>query len=310
MKTVTIKNRKRQNKDNFCVSEKNIILAIHIPWILPILVGMFLSEGFFFNHLLYETGGIRPFFCLNEKEESKMPRFFCDQISDTYITLTGEDASHLSRSLRVRVGEEVIVCDGACTDYVCMVESVSSEAVKLLVKKKMANENEAALPITLYQALPKGDKLDFIVQKAVELGVTRIVPVQTRFCIAKATARDFEKKRARLQKIALEAAKQCGRGVIPEVHGLLPFKEMADALALERGFVCYEKGGETVQTLIEQKHCGASVLVGSEGGFSAEEVHYLSELGVPCATLGKRILRCETAPIAALTLLLHQLGEL
>ena len=239
-----------------------------------------------------------------------MPRFFCEDVPDDRIILTGEDAIHLSRSLRVRIGEEITVCDGRCTDYLCTVENVSSEAVTLAVKKKAPCEAEPNQTITLYQALPKGDKLDFIVQKAVELGASRIVPVQTRFCVAKRDAHSFEKKRVRLQKIALEAAKQCGRGVIPEVGNLLSFKEAADELGRRHGFVCYEKGGETIGTLIERKKCSANVLIGSEGGLAEEEIRLLSEKGVLCASLGKRILRCETAPLAALTLILHTFGEL
>lgn len=239
-----------------------------------------------------------------------MPRFFCDNVSDDRIILTGENAVHLSRSLRVRIGEEIIVCDGERTDYCCTVETVSPETVTLAVKGKTTCGTEPAQPITLYQALPKGDKLDFIVQKAVELGASRIVPVQTRFCVVKSDARGFEKKQTRLQKIALEAAKQCGRGVIPEVCGLLSFKEAAKELGDAHGFVCYEKGGETIGTLMAAKGCGTSVFVGSEGGFAPEEITLLSERGVLCASLGKRILRCETAPLAALTLILHTLGEL
>lgn len=239
-----------------------------------------------------------------------MPRFFCDNVSNDRITLMGEDAAHLSRSLRVRIGEEVTVCDGKRTDYFCTVESVSPESVTLTVREQAVCGTEPKQAITLYQALPKGDKLDFIVQKAVELGASRIVPVQTRFCVVKSDARSFEKKRARLQKIALEAAKQCGRGIIPEVWSLLSFKEAANELGRQHGFVCYEKGGETIGTLMEKRNCSASVLIGSEGGFSEEEIQLLTNQNVLCATLGKRILRCETAPLAALTLILHTLGEL
>lgn len=238
-----------------------------------------------------------------------MPRFFCENILGDRIILTGEDATHLSRSLRVRIGEEITVCDGAKTDYRCIVEAVSSESVTLYIEEALENKAEPPVPITLYQALPKGDKLDLIVQKAVEMGATRIVPVQTRFCIAKSDAKAFEKKRVRLQKIALEAAKQCGRGVIPEVGGLLSFKEAVAALSAEKGFVCYEHGGEPIGTLLAEG-CGASVFVGSEGGFSAEEIERLEESGVRCASLGVRILRCETAPIAALALVSHALGEM
>lgn len=238
-----------------------------------------------------------------------MPRFFCDNILGDSILLTGEDAVHLSRSLRVRIGEEVTVCDGNKADYRCTVESVSSDTVTLHIEEKTVNQAEPPQEIVLYQALPKGDKLEFIVQKAVEMGATRIVPVQTRFCVVKSDAKSFEKKRVRLQKIALEAAKQCGRGVIPQVESLLTFKEAAAALAEENGMVCYEHGGEPIGTLIE-RGCGASLFVGSEGGFAPEEIELLNESGVRCASLGVRILRCETAPIAALALLSHALGEM
>lgn len=238
-----------------------------------------------------------------------MPRFFCDTVLEDTILLTGEDAVHLSRSLRVRVGEEVTVCDGKKTDYRCVVESVSPDTVALHIEETCENRAEPPQEITLYQALPKGDKLDFIVQKAVEMGAARIVPVQTRFCVAKSDAKSFEKKRVRLQKIALEAAKQSGRGIVPEVCGLLSFKEAAAQLAAEKGMVCYEHGGEPIGKLMAEG-AAASLFIGSEGGFAEEEIAVLNENGVRCASLGVRILRCETAPIAALALISHALGEM
>lgn len=238
-----------------------------------------------------------------------MPRFFSENITEDRVILDGEDAIHLSRSLRVKIGEEITVCDGRKNDYICEVESVSADTVTLLIKEKVRCEAESEQTVTLYQALPKGDKLEFIVQKAVEMGASRIVPVQTRFCVAKSDEKSFEKKRVRLQKIALEAAKQCGRGVIPEVCPLMSFKQAAKALAEEKGFVCYEHGGENIGKLMAEG-CNPSLFVGSEGGFAEEEIALLNENGVRCASLGKRILRCETAPIAALALISNALGEM
>lgn len=139
-----------------------------------------------------------------------MPRFFVtpDQMQSETIFVLGEDARHMAKSLRMRPGEEVILCDGAGADYRCALEAVSDGQVRCRILSRAPSETEPRIAVTLYQALPKGDKLDFIVQKAVELGAVEVVPVLTRLCVSRPDERAAEKKVQRLQKIAEEAAKQ------------------------------------------------------------------------------------------------------
>ena len=238
-----------------------------------------------------------------------MPRFFTDAIQGNQALILGPDARHLSKVLRIRPGEELTVCDGRGTDYRCRVVQAEEEAVRLEICSSGPNETEPRLSVTLYQALPKGDKLEWILQKAVELGAARIVPVQTRYCVAKLTQKEYEKKRPRYERIVLEAAKQCGRGIIPEVGNLLTL-EQALAECTSRSIVCYEGGGSPIRDLVRPEDETLSLLIGSEGGFSPEEIHLCESAGVSRATLGKRILRCETAPIAALTLVFAAAGEM
>ncbi len=235
-----------------------------------------------------------------------MPRFFVDSIEEEQVCLTGEDAKHLSRVLRVRVGDAVTLCDKRRLECTGIVEAVSADTVLLHTKDHRSCDAEPVQTVTLYQALPKGDKLDFIVQKAVELGAAKVVPVLTRYCVVKADRASFEKKRVRLNRIAAEAAKQCGRGILPEVEPLCTFSEAVDRMKNEKSMVCYERGGAPIRSLISAKDTAVSVFIGSEGGFSEEEIQTLGNAGVACATLGKLILRCETAPIVALSRIMNE----
>lgn len=235
-----------------------------------------------------------------------MPRFFCDPVQGETARILGEDARHLSRVFRLRVGERLTLCDLRGFDYQAEAVSVCDEEVVCRVLSKMPNETEPSVKITLYQALPKGDKMEWILQKAVELGVSRVVPVETRFCVAKADPKNFEKKRERYRKIVKEAAKQSGRGMIPEVSGILKFEEALHEMQASEGarILFYEKGGRHVSELVRPEERAVSILIGSEGGFSEEEARACADAGIALGSLGRRILRCETAPLAALTLLL------
>ena len=241
-----------------------------------------------------------------------MPRFFVNpaDISGETGTIAGEDARHLSRVLRIRTGEPLTVCGQDGFDYECRVSEVTDDRVTFSILSRRVNETEAPIRITLYQALPKGDKLDFIVQKAVEMGASRIVPVMTRFCVAKADAAGFQKKQSRYQKISFEAAKQCGRGIIPEVGNILTLDSALKEMASAHSLVFYEGGGERLHKLVSPDEKELSILIGSEGGFSEEEIEACRNAGVACATLGRRILRCETAPIAALALVMGIVGDM
>ena len=170
---------------------------------------------------------------------------------------------------------------------------------------------EPSVALTLYQALPKADKLEQIIQKSVELGAVRIVPVLTRRCISRPKPAEFAKKLPRLQKIAASAAKQAGRGMIPEIAALYTFQQMCREMQeADRAILMYENGGiRFSQVPFENCHTIA-MAVGSEGGFDPEEAEQLQNAGAVSVWLGERILRCETAPLAAITLAMHCTGNL
>ncbi len=244
-----------------------------------------------------------------------MPRFFIDESNininegKTVITLYGDDAHHISRSLRMAVGETIEACDKGGTVYLCeLVEFLEKEVVCHVIESKQA-ESEPSIKITLYQALPKGDKMETIIQKSVECGVYRVVPFRSEFCIVKLDQRDGEKKRERWQKISESAAKQSGRGIIPEVSAPLDFK-IALEKAMEGDLVLFcnerERERSLKDALSGTSAKSISVIIGSEGGFSQREADYIVELGAKSVSLGKRILRCETAPTFILSAISYE----
>lgn len=238
-----------------------------------------------------------------------MPRFFIDYIPQQMAEITGGDARHIALSLRMKIGEELTLTHGG-TDYFCNIESINPESVVLAVKSSAPCAAEPSVELTLFQAVPKLDKLETIVQKAVELGACRIVPVLTRRCISRPKEQEFEKKRARLSKIALEAAKQSGRGIVPEIAPLTSFKNaVAEMKKSDVALMCYENGGKHFSEIELCKSGSISLFIGSEGGFDFEEADFAVESGVVPIWLGSRILRCETAPIAAISVIMHMTGN-
>lgn len=239
-----------------------------------------------------------------------MPRFFVGDIAGSQAVVTGEDAVHITKSLRMQPGEELILCDGKGSDYKCSVINTGSEVVAEVLEK-LPNQTEPSVSITLYQALPKGDKLDFIVQKAVELGAVKIVPVLSSRCISRPDKKSMEKKLLRLRRTALEAAKQSGRGIMPDVGALISFETaVKEAAGKELGLFFYEEAKEPLHAVLEEnKAKEIAVFIGSEGGFSPEEADLASRAGLHHASLGPRILRCETAPVCALSAILYAYKE-
>lgn len=232
-----------------------------------------------------------------------MPRFFLTAPPEDGIArLTGEDARHITRSLRMKPDEEIVLCDARGADYTAKILSVGEEVVaKILSARPTVSEPKAE--ITLYQATPKGDKAEWIIQKSVELGVTRIVPMLTERCIARPTAEAAAKKRVRYRRIAREAAGQSGRGIIPEIGSQCSFGEALAASAGTLRLFCYEKGGVPMRREMLSGAREISLFIGSEGGFSDAEANAAKEAGCRIITLGRRILRCETAPLTALSVL-------
>lgn len=239
-----------------------------------------------------------------------MPKFFEPQFSPTAPCLTGAHARHIGYALRMRVGEQLTVCaDGI--DYHCEITEITSDTVFLRVRQSTPCDAEPNIRVTLFQALPKADKLEQIVQKSVELGVTEIVPVLTKRCISRMNATEFEKKRARLQKIAEAAAQQSGRGMIPPISPLHTLAGAAERMAeMACAAVLYEAKGGISFTALPNDCTEYGIMVGSEGGFDSDEIAMLQTRGVQPVWLGNRILRCETAPLTALSILMYRTGNL
>lgn len=234
-----------------------------------------------------------------------MPRFFAEVSDENNITLTGSDAKHIGRSLRMKPDEAVTVCHCG-VDYDCIISKITEDTVYLTLKDKHLCAAEPNIELTLFQAVPKLDKLEYIIQKSVELGVSRIVPVLTRRCISRPDEKDFTKKLARLNKISEEAAKQSGRGIIPEVTPVVSYKKALEMMSeLDRNIILYEeKGGCKFSEVSFENVRSVGLLIGSEGGFDKEEADAAVNTGAERVWLGNRILRCETAPITAISILM------
>lgn len=246
----------------------------------------------------------------SKEERWRYPRFFGES-GDGCAVITGDDAKHISTVLRMKSGELVVLCDNRETDCLCEIVSADKELVELQVLDSRHNDAEPNIHITLYQCLPKSDKMDFIVQKAVELGAYKIVPVLSKRCVSRPDSKTAAKKILRWQKIAEEAAKQCGRGHIPEVGELTELRTaLRNFPESDTGILLYECGGEKLGSIIPDGVKSIGIFVGSEGGFEEEEAALAASCGVKPGTLGARILRCETAPLAALSILMNLTGNI
>ena len=242
-----------------------------------------------------------------------MPRFFVEPeaICEGHATVAGGDAYHIARSLRMAVGDEITLADGSGKEYICRLTKIRDEECTAEVISEEISHSESPAEITLYMAYPKSDKLELIIQKSVELGAARIVPFESSRCIKRPKAEKIEKQTARLARIAEEAAKQCGRTKLPTVAEPISFKKMLEeAVTAELSLFCYEGCG--TRSLKEVLGTGTapssiSIIVGSEGGFSPEEAEAAAAAKLTPVNLGPRILRCETAPMYALSAISYQL---
>lgn len=246
-----------------------------------------------------------------EKDVENMPRFFiCDNPGKTVI-LGGADSRHIAKSLRMQPGEELILCNGEGTDFLCEIIQIQEDTVMVAVKETQESRGEPSLAVTVYQGLPKSDKMDFIAQKVVEMGAVRLVPTMTNRCVSRPDAKSADKKLERWQKIAEEAAKQCGRGKIPQVTALTDFQK-AILQAEQDGEILlfYEGGGASLREWMDTGQKQLSIFIGPEGGFAQEEVAFAQQHGAWIGSLGARILRTETASIAALAALMLASGNL
>ena len=240
-----------------------------------------------------------------------MVRFFVDPdvfLEDTVI-LTGENAAH-AKVLRLKNREEVILCDGQGNESVCIVEDASQP--RLSVTERRTSVTEPRIEATVYIAMPKADKLEHVIQKATELGAHEIVAFPSARCISRPDEKSLYKKLERWQKIAASAAEQCGRGRIPRVTILSSYNEALSAAAkADIGIVFYENEHAVTlhDTLGQKEYQTISLLSGPEGGLEVSEIEQAAAAGLRVCTLGSRILRCETAPLCALSAVIYDAGE-
>ena len=235
-------------------------------------------------------------------------RFFIESSALATQTLTGEDAKHLKDVLRVKVGEQVVLCDETGMDHHCVVTTLGKSAVGYDILSSVPNVNEPNTQITLYQGLPKSPKMELIIQKAVEIGITDIVLVETQRSIVK--VKDEGKKIDRWQKIAKSAAMQSQRGRIPQVRYAKWTEAMAEANNHQLALMAYEKEETTTlkQALTEVTVPETvAIYIGPEGGFTPEEVGQATQKTVVPISLGRRILRTETAALVMASQILYEL---
>ena len=242
-----------------------------------------------------------------------MVRFFvtAEEMQPDFLVLTGDNAQH-AKVLRLKAGEEVLVCDGQGSECLCTISDVSPGQISLVVKNRTASAAEAAVQVSIYMAFPKADKLEHVIQKATELGAYEIVAFPSARCVSRPDDKSLSKKLERWQKIAASAAEQSGRGRIPKIVILGSFREaISRAVEADKAILFYEN--EQALTLRMALEKGAyhtvSLLTGPEGGLEPSEVDQARSAGMEVCTLGKRILRCETAPLCALSAVMYASGE-
>ena len=240
-----------------------------------------------------------------------MTRFFVDPdvFDRDTIVLSGENAQH-AKVLRLKEGEIVLVCDGQGQECVCRVSQTAPEIV-LSVEDRRSSVSEPVVDVSVYVAFPKADKLEHVIQKATELGAREIIAFPSSRCVSRPDEKSLKKKLERWQKIALSAAQQSGRGRIPQVLVLNSFSAaLSRAAQSDRALLFYEnEDAYTLKMALEGSYRTVSLMVGPEGGLEEAEVSQAQEAGLKICTLGKRILRCETAPLCALSAVMYDAGE-
>lgn len=242
-----------------------------------------------------------------------MVRFFisAEEMNSDEILLTGENAAH-AKVLRLKTGEQVLICDGSGNECLCTVKDFVPSELTAVVNERRESVSEAAVKVSVYMAFPKADKLEHVIQKATELGAFEIVTFPSARCVSKPDEKSLKKKLERWQKIAASAAEQSGRGRIPEVKVLPSFKEaLRRAAEADMPIMFYEnEHATTLRMALESKPFHTvSLLSGPEGGLEDKEVEMAKEAGLRICTLGRRILRCETAPLCGLSAVMYASGE-
>lgn len=242
-----------------------------------------------------------------------MARFFVspEEFREDFIVLTGENAAH-AKVLRLKSGEKITVCNGQGSELLCTISDVSNGQISLVVEKRSASETEARINASIYMAFSKGDKFEHVIQKATELGAFEIIAFPSARCVSKPDEKSLKKKLERWQKIAESAAEQSGRGRVPAVLVLNSYFEAIQRAAQSDVSILFYENERTFtlrEALRKKEYQSISLLTGPEGGLEEKEVRMAIEAGVYVCTLGKRILRCETAPLCALSAVMYDSGE-
>ncbi len=245
-----------------------------------------------------------------------MRRIFISDLLTEDITITGADAHHLAHVMRSRIGDHIVVADdeGKVGEYV--MTGFTESTVSLELVQYIDENTESPVEIILAQCLPKGDKLELITQKATELGINTIVPLVSDNCVVRYDAKKAKAKQDKWQKIANEAGKQCGRSQLPQVQEVQPLKQWLTEMSSQKTdlaiCMCYENEEQTgIKELLNR--CSQkrfAIVIGPEGGFSLTEAEFAQKLGIPSVSLGNRILRAETAAIAAMAIIQYEKGDL
>lgn len=245
-----------------------------------------------------------------------MYRFFVEnnQVKDKEILINGQDVKHIAHVLRLEIGEKIVICNRQGIEYCCIINSIGKDYVKALILNENQSKNELSTKVFLFQGIPKLDKMELIIQKAVELGVYEIVPVMMTRSVVKINSNNRDKKMIRWNKIAESASKQCHRGIIPKVHEPLTFDEALQyAKSLNKVIVPYENSAninESKKILSGLDNVNTiGVFIGPEGGFDCKEIDHLISNQSLLISLGRRILRTETASLAVLSIIMYNLEE-
>lgn len=245
-----------------------------------------------------------------------MYRFFVEQeqIGEKSVSITGKDVNHIKNVLRMKIGEAILISDGDDREYICRICEINTDKVVADIEDMNGRTRELPIQVTLFQALPKGDKMETIIQKMVELGVCNIVPVSTKRCVVKLDEKKTQTKVKRWNAIAESAAKQSKRGIIPKVSAPLDYKQaLKMAENMDMILIPYEEAENMSATrnLFSriEKGMEIGIFIGPEGGFAQEEVESARQVGAEAITLGKRILRTETAGMAVMSVLMYLTEE-
>ncbi|MEF9960406.1 MAG: 16S rRNA (uracil(1498)-N(3))-methyltransferase [Niameybacter sp.] len=246
-----------------------------------------------------------------------MPKFFvkASNILENEIIIDDENVNHMKNVLRLQMGDEIIINDRQGHDYKCIINAIESSKIRACISSVADSSSEPSIEVTLFQSLIKGEKMEWVIQKAVEIGVTRIVPLCTSRCVVKIeNPKKMASKVERWNKIAESAAKQSGRGMVPEVTSPMDFNEGLE-FATEKGLfavIPYEKEHEQGirQILKNTSSHNFGLFIGPEGGFTEEEVQEAIRRKVHSVSLGSRILRSETASLVTLTNIMYEMGEM